>query len=640
MKTPIQKRASGKSAQFKAEPLEAGEGGIHGHTLDRAALTTGNDGAHQHLFVLPDGTLIATEEDGAHAHSLHDGADVEVWDGQHTHRLFLEDGTELVTSSDCSHHWHQLQVVTTAMDGAHTHVLDIPGQGSIRSLTPGEFWERMHGPATASAESVTQDAAERPVHVYRRVKDGNVSTDLAIAGDKIIEMATAKQGGADPSGRDLVRTYSVDGDRFAKSLCTPAKVEFRFPSDDIEGVSVPVDKGTVDIGIAQSDFYEYFISKSGRTNGVLLVSKNDKGVWAGCLSTESLLPMILTATAVRKKWMPAPGKSAMPASLEAVVPDDLRFWELEKAEDARATRDALVESRFFTEDNIRVVNGSISRVVHKMFLYNKPGEASTPTKKYAKRTLPETIAPITGARKVASSIATADSPDGWPLWVRDCAKIAAEQSAVLHITQPVCETQSGATITAELAKLSQDFVVALLDTPANRGELHKLGAPFKLRYGDQRWVYAASFPVAKRADCDWLAIAETAEELGLPDRVVKTIMPDGDVEERFVLGIVLEPEVVDAQNDIYSEGEVRSSAHKFMENFQNMGLMHQALVNNGVRILESFITPVDMTIAEVAVKKGTWLLAVRVMDDGLWLAVKEGDLTGFSIGGSAIRVPD
>jgi DNA adenine methylase len=34
------------------------------------------------------------------------------------------------------------------------------------------------------------------------------------------------------------------------------------------------------------------------------------------------------------------------------------------------------------------------------------------------------------------------------------------------------------------------------------------------------------------------------------------------------------------------------------------------------------------------------MLAVRVLSDELWDRVKSGDLTGFSIGGSARRVPE
>jgi len=57
-------------------------------------------------------------------------------------------------------------------------------------------------------------------------------------------------------------------------------------------------------------------------------------------------------------------------------------------------------------------------------------------------------------------------------------------------------------------------------------------------------------------------------------------------------------------------------------------------------VLESYLAPTDFSVGELAVKKGTWLLAVRVLSDELWERVKSGDLTGFSIGGSARRVPE
>jgi DNA adenine methylase len=118
---------------------------------------------------------------------------------------------------------------------------------------------------------------------------------------------------------------------------------------------------------------------------------------------------------------------------------------------------------------------------------------------------------------------------------------------------------------------------------------------------------------------------------------VKGIDPN---DERFVLGIVLEPEVVDAQGDIYSAEEIRAAAHRFMEDFGGLGLMHRLRVNGQVKVLESYLAPTDFIIGELAVRKGTWLLAVRVLSDELWERVKSGDLTGFSIGGSARRVPE
>ena len=89
-----------------------------------------------------------------------------------------------------------------------------------------------------------------------------------------------------------------------------------------------------------------------------------------------------------------------------------------------------------------------------------------------------------------------------------------------------------------------------------------------------------------------------------------------------MLGVVLEPETVDAQDDIYSAAEVRDAAHRFMEQYQNIGLMHQGLVNGRVKILESYLAPSSFSLDGAQVRKGTWLLAVRILDGHLWSQIK------------------
>jgi site-specific DNA-adenine methylase len=111
-------------------------------------------------------------------------------------------------------------------------------------------------------------------------------------------------------------------------------------------------------------------------------------------------------------------------------------------------------------------------------------------------------------------------------------------------------------------------------------------------------------------------------------------------EERYVLGIVLEPETVDTQDDIYSAAEIRDAAHRFMEQYQNIGLMHRGLVNGKVKILESYLAPTSFALDGAQVRRGTWLLAVRVLDNDLWAQIKSGELTGLSMGGSAARTPE
>jgi len=138
-------------------------------------------------------------------------------------------------------------------------------------------------------------------------------------------------------------------------------------------------------------------------------------------------------------------------------------------------------------------------------------------------------------------------------------------------------------------------------------------------------------------------------------RVVKatdTTDNTSDVEERYILGIVLEPTlrkdadgndllVPDTQGDVYTAEEVRKAAHLWLSHYGQVDLMHswRPLRQEQVQVLESYLAPVDFDIDGASVIKGTWLLALRVLDDALWEAVKAGALGAYSIGGTANSDP-
>ena len=85
---------------------------------------------------------------------------------------------------------------------------------------------------------------------------------------------------------------------------------------------------------------------------------------------------------------------------------------------------------------------------------------------------------------------------------------------------------------------------------------------------------------------------------------------------------------------------MRTAAHRFLADAPAVWLMHQSPLGRGsVRILESYIAPQDIEFSGGLVRKGTWLLALRILDDDLWTAIKRGELTGLSIRGSAITTP-
>lgn len=116
-------------------------------------------------------------------------------------------------------------------------------------------------------------------------------------------------------------------------------------------------------------------------------------------------------------------------------------------------------------------------------------------------------------------------------------------------------------------------------------------------------------------------------------RLVQTTKAD---ELRYVLGIVLEPDVVDLQGDTYDATTIRDSAWSYLANFRNVSLQHRMFLNGRVEVVESFLAPADMGIGDVAIKEGTWLMGLRLLDEDIWQAVKTGKLTGLSIGGFAV----
>lgn len=129
------------------------------------------------------------------------------------------------------------------------------------------------------------------------------------------------------------------------------------------------------------------------------------------------------------------------------------------------------------------------------------------------------------------------------------------------------------------------------------------------------------------------------DEVHFIEKSANVIKDEAGAEERYILGVVLEPDEIDSQGDTIAAPEIRKAAHKYLESYGNVGLQHQVFVNDKVKILESYVAPVNFTIGDQLVKAGTWLMGFRVIDDSIWNAVKSGTLTGLSIGGTGVRSP-
>lgn len=111
-----------------------------------------------------------------------------------------------------------------------------------------------------------------------------------------------------------------------------------------------------------------------------------------------------------------------------------------------------------------------------------------------------------------------------------------------------------------------------------------------------------------------------------------------DAEQRLVTGIVLEPNEVDAQGDTISPDVIEKAAHDFLAEYNRrnrMGVQHSMFGDVGVDLAASWVTHEDTSINGEAVKKGSWLMTVKVLSDSIWQRIKKNEITGFSIGAIA-----
>ena len=124
---------------------------------------------------------------------------------------------------------------------------------------------------------------------------------------------------------------------------------------------------------------------------------------------------------------------------------------------------------------------------------------------------------------------------------------------------------------------------------------------------------------------------------------IDILFPIAKVDERrLITGIVLEPGIVDAHKDFETAQTIEDAAHNFLRKYNQqtrMGLQHTMFGAIGVDLVESYLAPQDFDMGGEGVRKGSWVITVKVHDDGLWDRIKKGEITGFSIGGSAKSRP-
>lgn len=111
-----------------------------------------------------------------------------------------------------------------------------------------------------------------------------------------------------------------------------------------------------------------------------------------------------------------------------------------------------------------------------------------------------------------------------------------------------------------------------------------------------------------------------------------------DEEKFLVFGWASMADVVDAQGDTISIGELEKAAYNYVLKSRAGGAMHEVI---GVAdLVESMVfTPEKLEVLglkEKALPPG-WFVGFKVNDTDAWQKIKRGDYKMFSIGGRALR---
>jgi len=106
-------------------------------------------------------------------------------------------------------------------------------------------------------------------------------------------------------------------------------------------------------------------------------------------------------------------------------------------------------------------------------------------------------------------------------------------------------------------------------------------------------------------------------------------------EQRLVGGIIYEVGVLDAENDTITDPhDIWKCVETFALSGSQIHFMHNGMIQNAIAV-ESFQAEEDTAKGGDVIPAGAWYLTVKVLDDELWEACKNGEISGFSMAGTA-----
>lgn len=110
--------------------------------------------------------------------------------------------------------------------------------------------------------------------------------------------------------------------------------------------------------------------------------------------------------------------------------------------------------------------------------------------------------------------------------------------------------------------------------------------------------------------------------------------------KQIVYCVVLAPDELDAQDDWMTEEDIEDAAHSYLLNSRVIGSNHEQPIDASP--VESYVAPQDLhwedgLYGPQMVKKGSWIIGIKVHDPKEWSKVEDGEYQGVSVGGEGRR---
>lgn len=682
------KRQKGKVSKEHLEEVRKGfingtaEAGTHFHALVRNELKTRVDGRHKHGFLFRgkdnEVFLLFTELDGEHWHTMNDvtdketGADVSEhkhvvripFDMVHESGIELKEGTVLISDMGGKHPHGADMLETTNFDGAHPHVLDIGvdsvgNRVSISTVDIAEFWDLFgpfdmsaigEGEPSSIAISRAADMTLRPIRKEAEFK-GTVLKEAAEEDvtDEMRLMAAAF-GQTPITEEDVVCKQSdVIEILFDKKLF-PTQTEVKQKASELnypELLSIGNEENQFRARVARPSAFEVETKNVKIESGVFaVVGTRKKKVEKEDFISEDH-DAVLKEGEINSLMFPK----------EHFTEDQVKQF-IRKTRQFKAKRIDSNDDFFYVQksdmvdvERIKTVTLKDSGGVKAMMAVRKEDlDCLFPDKDLDETDedlayLAEERSDVFGIpvlkewnRFVEGTFAEYGDPVNFMFPMKDAESVMksidnfAEESVKLYENDKVAK----ATVYERLVSKALDMGVEVNLDPADETDRLLSNVVFK-----------EAEAVKKNAEINppWFDKGATKEQKQRVEKLLETCPEElpimkADDEKRLVTALVLEPDVFDAQDDTSTAEDIERAAHFYMINGRVIGFRHKTKAD--AQLVESFIAKSAFTIdgpnGKQKVKKGTWLVVIKVNDDKLWADIKSGKINGVSVGGFGQRV--